>query len=235
MTSKSDTARSDALALGDDALVMSQRLTEWIARAPEIEEDVALANIALDLLGQARMLLTHAGSLMDPPKTEDDLAYLRDASEFRNAVLVERENGDFAVTITRLLLFAAYQHELYSALRTSEDPTLAAIAAKALPEVSYHRDHARLWTLRLGDGTDESHGRMVAALNDEWPWFEDLGMHATAARPWVTQVLATATLQIPSVPAGSRPDGRSGEHTEDLGALLAELQVVARAHPGATW
>jgi ring-1,2-phenylacetyl-CoA epoxidase subunit PaaC len=230
------TSRSEVpLALGDDALVMSQRLVEWVARAPEIEEDVALANIALDLLGQARMLLTHAGSLMDPVRTEDDLAYWRDAGDFRNAVLVERENGDFAVTMTRLLLFSAYQCELYDELRSAEDPTLAAIAAKALPEVRYHRDHARLWVLRLGDGTEESHRRMTAALDAEWPWFPGLGAPAAKARAWVTEVLVAATLTVTAAPEAVLPDGRRGEHTPALVDLLAELQVVARAHAGASW
>lgn len=252
MTSRSDTATSEvflpayqqALAYGDDALVMSQRLAEWVARAPEIEEDVALANIALDLLGQARMLLTYAGSLTDPPQTEDDLAYWRDPSDFRNAVLVERENGDYAVTMVRLLLFSGYLGELYSWLRESDDPTLAAIAAKALPEVRYHRDHARLWVLRLGDGTDESHRRMVDALDAEWPWFDTLftpvgdlhpGALAANAREWVAGVLAAATLTIPDASPGWRPDGRRGEHTAALDELLAEFQIVARAHPGASW
>lgn len=223
-----------ALAAGDDSLVAAQRLIEWVARAPEIEEDVALANIALDLLGHARMLLTHAGSAMDPPRTEDDLAYLRDAADFRNAVLLERANGDFAVTMVRLLLFSAHQVELYDALAGAEDETLAAIAAKAAPEVRYHRDHARLWVLRLGDGTPESHRRTVAALDQEWPWFAGLGVHARSARPWVEDVLGEATLAVPDLPDAA-VDGRRGEHTSDLGELLAELQSVAREHAGASW
>lgn len=224
----------EPLALGDDALMMAQRLIEWVARAPEIEEDVAIANIALDLLGHARMLLTHAGSLMDPPRTEDDLAYLRDPADLRNAVLVERPNGDFAVLMTRLLLFSAHQVELYDALAESGDEVLAAIAAKARPEVRYHRDHARLWVLRLGDGTAESHRRTVAALGQEWPWFAGLGEHARAARPWVLAVLAEATLGVPDVPDATL-DGRRGEHTDALDDLLVELQSVAREHVGASW
>lgn len=266
MTSTSDTAaavRTDdladyVLALADDALIASHRLTEWVARAPEIEEDVALANIALDLLGQARLLLPYAGSLGAgapdaAPRTEDDLAYFRDERAFRNACLVERDNGDFAVTMARLLLLAAYQHALYSHLVSSADPTLAAIAAKAVKEVAYHRDHARQWVLRLGDGTAESHGRMQAALDADWPWAAELfdgdwvgpGLVETGvavdpaalvepALDWVRSVLAEATLVEPEArPAVAA--GREGRHTEALGFLLAEMQHLARSHPGATW
>jgi ring-1,2-phenylacetyl-CoA epoxidase subunit PaaC len=242
-----------ALALGDDALIASHRRTEWVARAPQIEEDVALGNIALDLLGQARLLFQYAGSLAQPPRTEDDLAYFRDERAFRNASLVERPNGDFAVTMARLLLLAAYQHELYSRLVRSTDPTLAAIAAKAVKEVAYHRDHARQWVLRLGDGTAESHDRMQAAVDAEWPWTGELfdagwlapelvaGGVATdpaaleqPALAWVRETLAEATLAEPQVrPAVS--SGRTGRHTEAMGYLLAEMQHLARSHPGATW
>lgn len=144
------------LGLGDDALIGSQRLCEWIANAPELEEDLALANIALDLLGQARALLTYAGQVEGRGRDEDDLAYLRDDWDILNVHLVEAPNGDFAVTMARLLVFSAYQYELYSRLRDSSDATLAGIAAKALKEVTYHREHATLWVLRLGDGTDYS-------------------------------------------------------------------------------
>src|SRR4051794_20133838 len=162
------------LALADDALIASHRLTEWIAHAPQIEEDVALGNIALDLLGQARLLLEYAGSLGRPARTEDELAYFRDERAFRNVSLVERPHGDFAATMARLLLLAAYQHELYGRLVDSSDATIAAIAAKAVKEVRYHRDHARQWVLRLGDGTAESHDRMQAGLDAEWPWAAEL-------------------------------------------------------------
>lgn len=245
--------RDYVLALADDALVQSHRLTEWVARAPQIEEDVALGNIALDLLGQARLLLQYAGTLSDPSGTEDDLAYFRDERDFRNVALVERPNGDFAVTMARLLLFAAYQHELYTRLVDSSDPTLAAVAAKAVKEVAYHRDHARQWVVRLGDGTEESHARMQRALDEEWPWAAELfdgqlvagalvadgvAVDPTAleepALDWVRAVLAEATLAEPAVaPAVSA--GRDGRHTEALGYLLAEMQHLARSHPGATW
>ncbi|MGO4256372.1 1,2-phenylacetyl-CoA epoxidase subunit PaaC [Marmoricola sp. RAF53] len=234
-----------ALALGDDALVAAQWLIRWVARAPEIEEDVALANIGLDLLGQARALLTYAGSLEDPVRTEDDLAYHRAPADFRNAGLLERDGGDFAVTIVRLLLLAGYQGELYARLAGGPDPLLAAVAAKAVKEVAYHRDHARTWVLRLGDGTPVSHDRAQAALDAEWPWFATLfapvdgalvdpAAIEPAARAWVRGVLAEATLAVPDI-ALELPDGRRGEHTDALTAMLDTLGEVARAHPGAQW
>jgi ring-1,2-phenylacetyl-CoA epoxidase subunit PaaC len=242
-----------ALALADDALIASHRLTEWVARAPQLEEDVALGNIALDLLGQARLLLQYAGTLHTPRQTEDELAYWRDERAFRNVSLVERVNGDFAVTMARLLLFAAYQRELYARLVDSTDPTLAAIAAKAVKEVDYHRDHARQWVLRLGDGTAESRRRMQAALDAEWPWAGELfdrrafapslfadgvavdpAVLEEPALGWVRAVVREATLTEPSVrPAVS--NGRDGRHTEALGHLLAGMQHLARSHPGASW
>jgi ring-1,2-phenylacetyl-CoA epoxidase subunit PaaC len=241
------------LALADDALIASHRLREWIARAPQLEEDVALGNIALDLLGQARLLLQYAGTLHDPPRTEDDLAYFRDERAFCNVSLVERANGDFAVTMARLLLLSAYQHELYARLARSTDPTLAAVAAKAVKEVAYHRDHARHWVVRLGDGTPVSHERMQAAVDAEWPWAAELFDAAwlptslldegVAVDPseleepalgWVRAVLAEATLAEPQA-AAAVSTGRDGRHTEALGYLLAEMQHLARSHPGATW
>jgi ring-1,2-phenylacetyl-CoA epoxidase subunit PaaC len=240
-----------ALRLGDDALVLAQRLGEWSARAPDLEEDVALTNIALDLLGQARSLLTYAGSFYG--RTEDDLAYLRDEREFRNVQLVELPNGDFATTIARQLLFATYQGLLYRDLAGSADDTLAGVAGKAVKEVAYHRDHALQWTLRLGDGTSESHRRMQDGLDGVWPYVDDLfdtddlvrrlseaGVAVDMAdlRPeWtelVVPVLAEATLTVPEVPARIT-GGRQGLHTESFGYLLAELQHLHRSHPGARW
>src|SRR5690242_16187318 len=174
MTSSSD--RDRVLALADDALIASHRLSEWVARAPTIEEDVALANIGLDLLGQARLLYALVGD-------EDELAYRRPAAEFRNAVMLERPNGDFGATIARLLLLAAHQHALYRELATADDD-LAAIAAKAVKEVRYHCDHARAWTLRLGDGTEESHARMQAGVDAEWARWGELAP-APEAVAWV--------------------------------------------------
>ena len=252
-TSETTALHEYVLALADDALIASHRLTEWVAHAPQIEEDIALANIALDLTGQANMLLGLAGRLEGKGRDQDALAYFRDEREFRNVSLLERSNGDFAVTMARLLLLSAYQLELYSRLVHSSDPTLAAIAAKAVKEVDYHRDHARQWVLRLGDGTPESHARMQAALDAEWPWAAELfdaGWIAPElvtsgiavdpqqigqpALDWVRDTVAEATLAEPQVDAAVS-DGRGGRHTEAMGFLLAEMQHLARSHPGAAW
>lgn len=235
--------RLDAvLALGDDALVAAQRLGQWCSRAPEMEEDIALANIALDQLGAARLLLTYAGELEGAGRDEDDLAYLRDDRDFRNCLLVEQPNGDFAVTMAKLLFLAAYQRLRYDALAAGTDRLLgadgrlAAIAGKARKEVAYHWEHAVLWTLRLGDGTDESHLRMQAAVDEVWPYTHELRAEVDDAA-WlaaVEPVLAEATLARPA--DGWAPTGaRQGLHTEHLSYLLAEMQVVHRARPGASW
>jgi ring-1,2-phenylacetyl-CoA epoxidase subunit PaaC len=245
------------LSLADDALVAAQRMGEWIAASPQLEEDVALGNIGLDLLGQARTLLSYAGSLDDPPRSEDDLAYWREADAFRNVVLVERPWGDgsldFGVAMVRLLVVSTYLCELYDRLQASTDETLAAVAAKAVKEVDYHRDHASLWVLRLGDGTEESHRRVQSALVSEWPFVDELfdGSYVdptlvesgVAVDPAtlrdgfdhrIGEVLAEATLTLPEVaPAGA--GGRRGEHTLHLTALLEDLQSLARQHPGVTW
>ena len=242
-----------ALRLGDDALVLAQRLGEWSARAPELEEDLALTNVALDLLGQARTLLTYAGEVEGAGRDEDALAYLREERAFVNALLVEQPNGDFACTIVRQLLFSTYQLALYEQLVRSADETIAAIAAKAVKEVAYHVDHARLWTLRLGDGTDESHARMQAALDALWPYAAELlssdalferaaaagvGVDPATLRDGVlADVEATMRAATLTRPAdGWEPSGgRDGRHTESFGLLLAELQHLHRSHPGATW
>lgn len=240
-------------ALGDDALILAQRCAEWITRAPELEEDVALANIGLDLLGQARLLLSHAGELEGRCRTEDDLAYFREEREFRNLQLCELPNGDFAQTIARLLVFSSYAGALYRRLGGSTDETLSAIAGKAVKEVAYHRGHARTWSLRLGGGTEESARRMRAGLQRVWPYvpelFDDSWVPAglveagVAVRPSdlrsqvmseVSRVLAEAGLAVPEL-APVPTTGRHGVHTEAMGDLLAEMQVVARAHPGAEW
>ncbi len=240
-----------AIRLGDDALVLSQRLAEWAARAPEIEEDVALMNLALDLLGQARALLSYGGSYSG--RSEDDLAFLRPERQFSNVQLVELDNGDFAKTMIRQLLFSAYQHELYRVLESSTDSQLAAIAAKATKEVAYHLEHAATWVLRLGDGTELSHQRSQQALAEVWPYTHELfaddelfskvaakgvGPLPSALREaWlgtVQAVLAEATLSVPEddwKPGG----GRQGLHTQSFGYLLAEMQHLHRSHPGATW
>ncbi|MEU7993290.1 1,2-phenylacetyl-CoA epoxidase subunit PaaC [Rothia amarae] len=238
-----------ALYLGDDALMLGQRLSHWISRAPELEEDIALGNIALDLVGHARFFLTYAGTAWG--KTEDDLAYFRDEEEFRSCRLVEQENGDFGQTIARQLIFSYYQHELYSKLVESQDETLAAIAAKALKEVQYHQDHAAQWLLRLGIGTEESHRRIQEGLYYMWPYIDEL-FHdddVTAALPGIAvqpsslrenfdrriaEIISEATLEIPQVDQAWGGD-RSGEFSEARGHILAEMQVLARQFPGATW
>jgi len=237
------------LGLADDALVSAQRLGWWISRAPELEEDVALANIGLDQLGQARTLLAHAGRLEGDGRGEDDLAYWRDEREFRCVHLVERPQTDFGVAMARLLVFACYQAELYAALLGSADETLAGVAGKAVKEVAYHVDHAHHWVVRLGDGTDESHARMQAALDAEWPYVEELFTRVDPSLPGrvtdpasiretvltdVRRVVDEATLDVPEVPA-ALGGGREGLHTEHLGYLLAEMQHLHRSHPGATW
>lgn len=238
-----------ALWLGDDSLILSQQLGWWIARAPELEEDVALGNIALDILGHARSLLHYAGTA--DGRSEDDLAYLRDEPEFRSAWLFEQPNGDFAQTIARQLVASVYQFELYTALANSADETLAAIAAKAVKEVEYHRDHAVQWTLRLAGGTDESRRRIIRAFGDVWPYVDEIfrdeplidALEGVAVRPSslrtafedvITAVFTEAELEVPAVQP-SMGGGRHGKHFATLGYILAEMQSLAREHPGATW
>lgn len=224
------------LAMGDDALIAAQRLAEWYASSPEMEEDVALANIALDQLGAARLLLSYAGALVG--KDEDELAYLRDDREFRNCLLVELPNGDFAVTMAKLLFLSAYQVLLYDALSVGPDERLAAIAAKARKESAYHLDHSSQWTVRLGDGTEESHRRMQNAVGELWPYTHELTAGEVSRADWlsiVEPVLAEATLDRPADDGWAPSGGRAGVHTEHLSYLLAEAQVVHRAHPGAKW
>jgi ring-1,2-phenylacetyl-CoA epoxidase subunit PaaC len=233
-----------ALRIGDDALIAAQRLAEWSTRAPEMEEDIALSNIALDQLGVARLLYG---------ADEDALAFLRDDHEFRNCLLVELPNGDFAVTMVKLLFLSVYQQLLYERLASSVDDRLAGIADKARKESAYHHDHATQWTVRLGDGTEESHQRTRTAVADVWPYTHELFTDDPVSRrladagiaplpsrlrePWLATidvVLGEATLTRPA--DGWAPEGgREGRHTEHLSYLLAELQVLHRAHPGAVW
>ena len=241
------------LGLADDALISAQRMSWWISRSPQLEEDVAMANIGLDQLGQARTLLAYAGEVEGDGRTEDCLAYLRDERDFRNVKLVERDQRDFGVAMARLLIFSAWQAELYAALARSADPTLAAVAGKAVKEVAYHLDHARHWVVRLGDGTEESHARMQAALEAEWPWMEELFDSSTvdatliaegvavdpatlrdAVLTRVEAVVGEATLEVPQV-APAVGGGRRGLHTEEMGYLLAEMQHLTRSHPEAAW
>ncbi len=244
------------LALADDALVTSQVLSGWVAAAPAIEEDVAIANVALDQLGVARALLARAGELEGRGRDEDALAMRRDPADFRNALLVERpDDGDFAVAMVRLLLLATAQLQRYADLRASDDPVLAGVAAKAVHEAAYHRDHARTWVLRLGDGTPESHRRTRAAVDAEWPHLDELLAplpgadrvptfapatpgYADGVRAQLAADLTEATVPAPTLaPASAGADhrGREGRHTPHLAALLAPMQELARAHPGATW
>jgi ring-1,2-phenylacetyl-CoA epoxidase subunit PaaC len=241
------------LRLADNALILGHRLSEWIGHAPLLEEELALGNVALDLIGQARALYAYAGAVEGRGRDEDALAYLRDAGDFRNILLVEQPNGDFAVTIIRQFLYAAFMHPLWRALARSNDATLAAIAAKAEKEAAYHLRHASEWLIRLGDGTDESRRRAQTALDDLWPYtgemFEsdavehDLIAQGIAVDPesrraeWersVDTVLAEATLARPPA-AWMQSGGRSGRHSEHLGHLLAAMQFLQRAYPGATW
>ncbi|MFE9028261.1 1,2-phenylacetyl-CoA epoxidase subunit PaaC [Streptomyces iakyrus] len=225
------------VTLADDALVSAQRLAEWTTRAPELEEEVALANIGLDLLGQARLLYSRAGQADGTGRDEDAFAYFRDAGDFRNVRLAELPNGDFAFSVVRLLVFASWRLAHFERLTAHGDPVLAAIAAKGVKELAYHRQYAAEWAVRLGDGTEESHRRMRKAQEQVAPYLGELFTAYDVRDEVVTvlrQVTEAAGLPMPVY----RPlpgSGRTGEHTEHLAPLLAELQSVARAHPGATW
>lgn len=256
------------LRLGDNALILGQRLSEWCGHGPVLEEDIALANIALDLIGQARLLLAHAGALMTPPQSEDQLAYFRDEFAFRNFTMLELPNSglekgqqqrDYGFTIARNFLFSAYAVEQWQALAASTDEQLAAIAAKSLKEARYHWRHASDWMLRLGDGTDESHRRAQAALDALLPYanefFRDsatdeavavaaagIGVPGSRLQPgWEARVralLTEATLAWPAQGLAASKflsTGKAGRHSEHFGFLLAEMQSLARAHPGAQW
>ena len=241
------------LRLGDDRLVLGHRLSEWCGYGPILEEDIAIANIALDLLGQATMLLRLAGNLEGQGRDEDALAYWRDEHEFRNLQLCELPRGDFAFTVMRQFLFDSWSLHLLDALSRSTHSELAGIAAKALKETRYHARHSAGWVERLGDGTEESHRRIEAALGELWPWTGELTYQDEVDRalradgvvpelaplraPWevmVRDVLTRATLTLPAEPM-RMTGGRFGRHTEYLGHMLAEMQIVARSHPGAKW
>jgi ring-1,2-phenylacetyl-CoA epoxidase subunit PaaC len=255
------------LMLGDDALIYSHRLSEWTSRAPDLEEDIALANIALDLLGQARLLLSRAAAADptlvpslpagSPVPPEDALAFFRSEGEFRNVRLIEPDNGDFAVTIVRLLIFASYRLALLQRLAASADAILAAIGAKGVREVTYHRDYAARWFITLALGTPESRRRLLAALTVVWPYYQELSRSHPVERQVAAegvgadpatvaaevdvllgQVLGVGGVDRPELPAigpVSGGTGRDGRHTEAMGRLLAEMQSVARAHPSGRW
>ncbi len=241
------------LRLGDNCLILSQRLSEWCGHGPVLEEDIALTNVALDLLGQARFWLSYAGEIEATGRDEDQLAFLRDAGEFRNVLLVEHPNGDYGVTTARQFYFDNWHFLLLERLQHSSDSRVAGIAAKALKEVTYHLERSRGWVIRLGDGTAESHRRMQSALDQLWPYTGELfdmdavdkemlerGIGADLAllrEPWLERVqetLAEATLTMP-VGSWMQRGGKHGVHTEKLGYLLAEMQFLQRAYPGAQW
>ncbi len=237
------------LRRADDALVLGHRLSEWCGHAPSLEEDMALANMGLDLLGQARSLYTYAAESEAGGHDEDSLAYLRDAPQYRNLLLLEQPNGDFALTMARQFLYAAFADLYWQAMTRSADPTLAAIAAKSEKESAYHLRHSSEWMIRLGDGTDESHRRAQDAVDALWPYTgemfepEDAALAGVAAepavlrQPWLTtvqDVLGQATLHLPGG-TWMQSGGRSGRHTEHLGPMLAVMQHLPRTHPGASW
>jgi ring-1,2-phenylacetyl-CoA epoxidase subunit PaaC len=241
------------LRMGDNTLILGHRVSEWCGHSPVLEEDIALANTALDLIGQTRFWLGLAGEVEGKGRSADNLAYLRDAAAFRNVLLVERPNGDFGKTLMRQFLFDAYHIEMLRALTTSSDPRVAEIAGKAIKEVAYHFERSADLVIRLGDGTGESHRRMQKALDDLWPYTAEMFLadsadEAVAAAgiaplpgslraAWdasVGAVLAEATL---AVPKGSyqHKGGKRGIHTEHLGYILADMQFLQRAYPGAVW
>jgi ring-1,2-phenylacetyl-CoA epoxidase subunit PaaC len=241
------------LQLGDNALILSQRLAEWCGHGPVLEQDIAVTNIALDLLGQARMLLSHAGALEGAGRSEDDLAYFRDENAFLNALLVEQPNEDWAYTIARQFYFDAWNFHNYQALLHSEDTQLAAIAEKALKEVTYHLRFSSEWVLRLGDGTELSHQKIQRAIDDLWmfsgelclpspadQWAASAGIGpdlGTIAPLWmqkVRSVLEEATLRLPT-DTWMQQGGKTGVHTEHLGYMLAEMQHLQRSHPNCVW
>ena len=241
------------LRLADTALILGHRLSEWVGHSPVIEEDLAFGNMGLDLIGQARALYAYAGEVEGKGRDEDALAYLRDAGDYRNLLLVEQPNGDFANTMVRQFLYAAFAHPYFEALAGSKDQTLAAIAAKAAKEMAYHVRHAAEWTIRLGDGTEESHARAQDALEELWAFtgemFEidpieraliDTGIAIDPAPLYpvwnktMGDVFSEATLVRPS-DGYMQSGGRSGRHSEHLGYILTELQFLQRTYPGARW
>lgn len=248
------------LHLADNALIIAQRNSEWCGHGPVLEQDIAITNISLDLIGQARSLYQYAAELINSNNssggeaTEDTLAYLRDARAFKNCLLTEQPNGDWAQTILRQFFFSTYQYLLYQQLQQSTDATLAAIAEKSLKEVTYHLRWSSEWVIRLGDGTEESRNRMLNAIDELWMYTgemfipveyesnvaaEGIGVDVTSLKDqWdqrVNEIFAEATLPVPSVGAWSQTGGKEGIHTEHLGYILAELQFMQRAYPNSEW
>ncbi len=244
---------SYVLRLGDLSLVLGQRLGEWVGHAPALEEDLGLANIALDLIGQARLLLSYAGEVEGRGRDEDQIAYLRDQGAYLNAILVEQPNGDFGQTIVRQVLIDAFQLELYERMAASVDERLAAIAAKSVKEVRYHLRYSSGWLVRLGDGTEESRARVQSALQSLWPYTVELfaeddvdrAMTDAGVAPRLADVRAAWSARIDAILAEAtlkrpvdRPHswhGKRGQHSEHLGYLLAEMQYLQRSYPDARW
>ena len=241
------------LRLADNALILGHRLSEWCGHGPVLEQDIALINIALDHIGQARNLYQYAANIENKGRTEDDLCYLRTVTEYRNLLLLEQPNGNFGDTIARSLYFDAFNFFFYDALRQSKDETLAAIAEKSLKEVTYHLRWSSEWVIRLGDGTEESHDKMQDAINDLWSFSgealiaddldkaavtEGFGVDLEAIKPKVLQkiseVLSEATLKVPNG-TWFQTGGKQGKHSEHLGYILTELQYLQRAYPNQVW
>ncbi len=241
------------LWMGDTTLVLGHRISEWCGHGPILEEDIALTNIALDLLGQARLYLTYAGELEGKGRSEDDLAYLRDVMDYKNSLLAEQPNGDFAFTIVRQFLFTAFSYHLQDALLSSTNERIRSIAEKAIKEVTYHLRHSSDWIIRLGDGTEESHDKVQKALNEIWMFTDDLFVMlpedkqlldekiipdlADIRKKWndtIKGVLDEATLKLPTE-TYMMEGGRDSKHTEHLGYILADMQFLQRAYPGAKW
>lgn len=241
------------LRLGDDSLILGHRLSEWCGHGPILEEDIAMTNLSLDLIGQATSILDYAGKVEGKGRTEDDIAFLRFDKDYRNLLLVERPNGDFGITMMRQFFFDAYRKPLFERLVHSKDEMIAAIAEKSLKETKYHLKHSSEWVIRLGDGTEESHDKMEAALDELWKYTSEifytdevdqeltekgiLPDMAGLKEEWeatVNNVITEATLQIPKN-NWKQEGGRKGLHTEHLGYILAELQYMQRAYPGMEW
>lgn len=242
------------LRLGDNALVLSQRLSEWCGKGPALEEDMALTNVALDLIGQARFWFSYAGEVEGAGRDEDKLAFLRDAKDFHNVLLVEQPNGNYADTMARQFFFDSWHYLLLQKLTASSDPRIAAIAEKSLKEVSYHVRRSGDLVVRLGDGTEQSHAKMQAAINDMWMYTGELFQSdavedamvaqgiapdpASLRDPWlryIGEILREATLILPVQNAWMQKGGKQGVHSENLGYILAEMQFLQRAYPNANW
>ncbi|WP_395686146.1 1,2-phenylacetyl-CoA epoxidase subunit PaaC [Caenimonas koreensis] len=241
------------LRIGDTALVLGQRIAEWTGHAPQLEEDIALANMALDLVGQSRAVLTYAGAVESAGHDEDDFAFLRDERDYRNVTLVELPRGDFAFTVLRNAMMGTFFRHLWDALKSSSEPELAAIAGKAVKEARYHQQHAADWMVRLGHGTDESRRRLTQAMADLWHYSAELfasdaideAAHASGLGPrwgdlkdaWMRDMGEILTASGIAMPAESKflSTGKSGVHSEHMGFILAEMQYLQRAYPGGVW